>query len=397
MAKPEISKVVESETFQIWLNKTNELVEILNDNIVTASVSGSDVTNGNVTLNGNFTANNISVTSAAATDVSLTTIVHRTDPEVAIIVNSPILINGPANQENLLEVKSNFGAKPIIALTNGAGRKWNIALETANDSSPLVIRSGSANSTPQLSLSQAGVLNAPSFQGNGSLLTNINPSNIGSGTVPTANIPNLDTAKITTGVFTLARIPTLDSGRVPSLDTAKITTGIFDIARIPDLDTGKITTGLLPVSRGGTGAGSLTTGSVLVGAGTSAVVSSGLTWLTASNRLGVNITTPTQALHVSGNILATGEITAFSDEKLKSDVETIDSALEKVGKLRGVYYTKDGRRGTGVIAQEIELTIPEVVFDENEFKSVAYGNLVGLLIEAVKELTKEVENLKNGS
>jgi len=97
---------------------------------------------------------------------------------------------------------------------------------------------------------------------------------------------------------------------------------------------------------------------------------------------------------LSGNFTATGNITAYSDERLKTDVETIPNALEKVNSLRGVTYTKDGVRGLGVIAQEIEKVIPEVVMDGEEFKSVAYGNIVGVLIEAIKELTAEVEYLK---
>jgi hypothetical protein len=96
----------------------------------------------------------------------------------------------------------------------------------------------------------------------------------------------------------------------------------------------------------------------------------------------------------TGNFTASGNITAYSDERLKTDVETIPNALEKVNSLRGVSYTKDGVRGLGVIAQEIEKVLPEVVFDGEEFKSVAYGNIVGVLIEAIKELTAEVAELK---
>ena len=95
----------------------------------------------------------------------------------------------------------------------------------------------------------------------------------------------------------------------------------------------------------------------------------------------------------SGAITSTGDITAFSDMNLKSDIKTIDNALNKVSDLRGVYFTKDGATGTGVIAQEVENILPEVVKD-GEYKSVAYGNMVGILIEAIKELKKEVETLK---
>ena len=98
------------------------------------------------------------------------------------------------------------------------------------------------------------------------------------------------------------------------------------------------------------------------------------------------------------NITATGtvqgaEVTATSDERLKSDIQTIDNALDKVMNMRGVSYTKQAERGIGVIAQEIEKVLPEVVTD-GEYKSVAYGNIVGVLIEAIKEQQKQIDELK---
>ena len=98
----------------------------------------------------------------------------------------------------------------------------------------------------------------------------------------------------------------------------------------------------------------------------------------------------------NGAFTATGDITAFSDARLKDNVQTIDGALDKVAAMRGVTYHKDGKQGTGVIAQEMQEVMPEVVMQNDEYLSVAYGNLVGVLIEAVKELRAEVEELKKG-
>lgn len=87
-----------------------------------------------------------------------------------------------------------------------------------------------------------------------------------------------------------------------------------------------------------------------------------------------------------------------SDERLKTDVEDICCALDKVKQMRGVEYTMGERRNVGVIAQEMEEVIPEVVTeDENGYKAVSYANLVGVLIEAVKDLSAQVEELKNGT
>ena len=102
---------------------------------------------------------------------------------------------------------------------------------------------------------------------------------------------------------------------------------------------------------------------------------------------------------VSGAITASGNITAFSDARLKENVETIEGALDKVSQMRGVMYDKDGERGTGVIAQEMQQVMPEVVMDSGrgDYLSVAYGNIVGVLIESIKELKAEIEALKDGS
>ena len=97
---------------------------------------------------------------------------------------------------------------------------------------------------------------------------------------------------------------------------------------------------------------------------------------------------------VGQRFTASGNVTAYSDERLKSDIVTIPNALEKVKALRGVNFTKDGKASTGVIAQEVQKVIPEVVQENDDYLSVAYGNLVGVLIEAVKELSAEVEALK---
>ena len=104
-------------------------------------------------------------------------------------------------------------------------------------------------------------------------------------------------------------------------------------------------------------------------------------------------------LNVASAIVAGGDITAFSDARLKENISTIENALDKVDNLRGVNYNmKDSEDAKiGVIAQEVEEILPQVVHtsdDEMQTKSVDYGKLCAVLIEAVKELKKEVEELK---
>ena len=107
----------------------------------------------------------------------------------------------------------------------------------------------------------------------------------------------------------------------------------------------------------------------------------------------------TSTVNVGGSLTANGNITAYSDIRIKDNIETIPSALDKLDKIRGVTYTRTDRddkerRYAGVIAQEIEQVLPEAIFENEEYKSVDYNATIGLLIEAVKELTNKVKALE---
>jgi len=101
---------------------------------------------------------------------------------------------------------------------------------------------------------------------------------------------------------------------------------------------------------------------------------------------------------VGGSFTATGDVTANSDSRLKENVEPIENALDKVDAINGVTFSLiagDDSRRVGVIAQDVQAVLPEAVHeDEDGILSVAYGNMVGLLVEAVKELRAEVAELK---
>ena len=109
-------------------------------------------------------------------------------------------------------------------------------------------------------------------------------------------------------------------------------------------------------------------------------------------------------LRVVGQIYATDDITAFSDITAKSNLEIITNPLDKVTQLNGYTYdmtlnapseTKITPRYTGVIAQELERVLPEAVHKDTSGKlSVAYGNMAGLFVECIKELTQENKSLK---
>jgi len=88
------------------------------------------------------------------------------------------------------------------------------------------------------------------------------------------------------------------------------------------------------------------------------------------------------------------EVNTTSDQRLKEDIKTLNNAVDIVNSLRGVAYIKGGKAELGLIAQEVEQVIPQVVGEDmSGYKTIAYGNMVGLLVEAIKEQQKTIKEL----
>ena len=117
----------------------------------------------------------------------------------------------------------------------------------------------------------------------------------------------------------------------------------------------------------------------------------------ATRLYGGGSTTSNVIINASGDITASGQITASSDIRLKENINQIDNALDKVLNLRGVEFDRIDIKThqIGLIAQEVEEIIPEIVQEnENGYKTVAYGNVVALLIEAIKDQQKQINALQ---
>jgi len=114
-----------------------------------------------------------------------------------------------------------------------------------------------------------------------------------------------------------------------------------------------------------------------------------------NNRVGVGTTIPSTTLQVSGTITCV-DINSTSDINLKENIHSIDNALDKVMKINGVEFNWKGTKeaSAGVIAQEVEEVIPEVVKISGDVRTVNYNGLVGVLIEAIKEQQRQIEELK---
>ena len=106
-------------------------------------------------------------------------------------------------------------------------------------------------------------------------------------------------------------------------------------------------------------------------------------------------TVTTDVIDNSGAIYS-GSFVYSSDVSLKEDIQTIENPLEKVQQLRGVSYKwKDtGRKDIGLVADEVQEVLPELVVEKGH-KHIDYGHMIGLLVEAMKEQQKEIEELKN--
>jgi|688.fasta_scaffold05615_13 hypothetical protein len=102
-------------------------------------------------------------------------------------------------------------------------------------------------------------------------------------------------------------------------------------------------------------------------------------------------------LRVFGNMKVDGVVMSSSDRRLKTNINKIEGAMDKIERLSGVFFNKigDDKRQLGLIAQEVNEVIEEAVYkDENGYLNIAYGNLMGLIIEGMKELRNEIKNLK---
>ncbi len=116
--------------------------------------------------------------------------------------------------------------------------------------------------------------------------------------------------------------------------------------------------------------------------------------------VGIGTTSPSTKLHVNGDVTATSYLYA-SDRRLKTDIHTLDSSLDKVLNLRGVEFKwkKDNKEEVGFIAQEVEKVDPKLVVEvgagkSDSFKAVKYGNITAYLVEAIKELYAEITGAK---
>lgn len=386
MSKPSIVNITTTQTFQNWFDKTNEMVDIMRDSAVTASVLG-DTTVGDAFLTGEFTANTVSVTD----DLKVDSVESFTAGQPTTF-NSPINVIGTTSP---IAATLTFGASGAKARFTDTVIAWDIGFDNSTDTN-FQIKQGSGET--QFSLSPAGVLTVPS------IVTSADIS-IGSDLTVTG-ILTANTLIVTSATGTFSGDFAGDfTGDVYHPAGNKVFENGGPAANIPATFTGNVLGTVSSLTNHTTN--SLAEGTTnlyftTARARASLSGSTGVTYSSTTGAIAIGQSVGTSANVTFGTVKATGDITAFSsvsDMRQKENIVPINNALDKVEQLGGYtfnYKNKPDTPMTGVMAQELLEVLPEAVYktiDGNtgeEIYAVRHGNVIGLLIEAIKELNEKV-------
>lgn len=415
MSKPNITTIATTQTFQNWLDKTNEMVGIIRDSAVTASGSG-DSTTGDATLLGDFTANNIvAADELRMDDVSAATAGGTID------YASPIKITG-ATQSVVATFQ--FNASGGRSRYTDGTYAWDIGMDNSTETNFIM----NSQSGEQFKLSPNGILTVPSI---------VTTADITIGTsITTANITSTDTLTANVAVITdltCNNIKGQFTGDIYHPDGTKIFENGGPASNIPATFTGNVngtvssltnhdtdslkegddnlyftTTRVRGALTGGTGVGVFAdptdSTKTMIAIGQAVNTNSAVAFNAITLNSGEsNPSNRNDRIYLNGNsgdITAEGNVTAYgsvSDITMKENIVPINGALEKIQQLGGYLfnYKGDDTPMTGVMAQELLKVMPEAVYEvekDGETKyAVRHGNLVGLLIEAIKELSAKLD------
>ena len=427
----DLGSITTSQTFQNWFNKTNEIVELLATNVVTAAPGGS-TTPGSATLTGNFTAANV----IGSTKIS-------TDTIEAVTGSAPVNVNGAFKVTGTSQLTTTFenSAGAQTRYTNGS-LSWDVGLENSNPGNFIINTGVTPN---KFSLSTAGTLTVPN------LAITQDADVTGTLTVGSLSIgpggAGLSTDDVSEGSSNLYHTTARVRAAVTGGDGINVnsSTGVISFDGQGELDTYKGnkfigTGGYVDANnygymegRASGGQGYLRIARYVGGTNTqlvdfasnmnvySAIYTFGDSYNYVSNGgnktyhhdVSENTTTffsggstiKAQIDGDTGNAVFAGDVTtngSFSDERLKENIVPLDKGLETIEQIKTYTFNYKNRpqdTHPGVIAQEIEELVPEVVYDiemeDGTYKAVRYQQLVPLLINAIKDLSEKVNVLEN--
>ncbi len=430
--------LVLSNTFGVLMNRINDLVSALNTITVTTDADGSGgVTSGNGHINGVFSSNIFranTIGGGNTSNVGLLTI------DTAVQLASNTIINGETNIAGNINLTGNIVANNTNSEFNSSTFKVSspqININSSNTNIASIRMHTLANNVFIVANNQLSVTSLHSiFTAN---TANVSVNNmVINGNTTFSNILNANVSGSSTKLATPMRL-TLSGGLSGNVSFDGSSNVILSAAIIPDSHThtisnitnltatldGKLSTtgtatnssrlnGFLGTEYVRSNANTNISGSMIFNSNTKITMG-------ANNAFDMFMESNTNTMVMdfeysnfylrrkvdanqrfafnlgNGNFIADGNVTSYSDKRLKSDIKPLENALDKIKKLLGCSFIKDGNNGIGLIAQDVENVIPEVVFDdetENHYKTVAYANLVAYLIEAIKELDQKIEDLK---
>ncbi len=388
MAKPNIQNITTTQTFQNWFDKTNEMVDIMREQAVTATITG-DLTTGDVNLAGDLQANTL-----------LADTLLQADTITAFTASSPISFNAPV-------VITGSGDQVVATFAYGAGGgrtrytdnviSWDIGVDNSSDAN-FIIDTGTG--TPKLQLTPAGTLSVLNF--------NVEENMTVTGDLNVQDITSVDMTanSVTADDFIGDRF----TGNLIG-DVYKVNDGVANKvlesgqSGIPAQFTGNVLGTTSDISNHNTNA--LTEGTNNLYYTTERVLGelsggTGVSFNDETGAISIGQIVATSSAVTFGSVFSTGEVTAFgtvSDRRQKENIKPIDNALDKVSQLGGYtfnYKSKPEEPMTGVMAQELMEVLPEAVYETTETNTgeaiyaVRHGNVIGLLIEAIKELNEKV-------
>ena len=418
--------------YEWWIDTSNNLLKLRNSAnnawiTLPLSITADNATSGALTVNGNLTTtgtvdiNGQELILDADADTSITA---DTDDQidfkignvdVATLTNSNLVLKGTTPTLTI----GDAGAEDTKIVFDGNAQDFYIGLDDSADD--LVIGTGSTVGTNGLVVIENGGnvgINTltPTFRldVNGSLSSNGNENVMRIAGSDTNNAGGI-TINNVFGASASARVSTLFS--IDGQDQASplaFGNGTSEAMRITTTGVGIGTTAParlfhVNASSGGTNFTFQTGGAngyieLINTGGTNFFGTAGTTFEFYAGSGGAKA-----SIDSSGNMILAGTLTQSgtpSDMRLKENIATIPNALKKVTQLEGLTwnYKKDGKRNTGLSANKLQEILPEAVFETHDisdvndrFLAINYGNTVGLLVEAIKELKEELDEVKHGN
>ena len=408
-----LTQITNQNTFGVWKTRTNDIISVLTD-VVT--IGDSETNTGNIAISGNIT--------------STGTLFVDTLQETSGSGTNTISVNANLGVEGNLILDQTAGLATSIAFQSANSTTWSI--ETSADHTTLDLKKG----TTYLRITDGGSLTGANL----TIDTDLFPTSGDPIALDTTGNAATATAWATGRTITLTGDVSATSTAFDGSSDLSFAVTVEDdshnhtIANVDDLQdgldakadlAGAVFTGDVQVSNGeyiyfgdhndntdgyaavryGSFGGGPRIFSISLADGTVSDVGSMIINLDGKNMtINNGLDSKLSINGSSGSLVTEGDITAFgsvSDRNRKENIVKIDNALDKVSQISGYTfnYIGDDTPMTGVIAQELEEVLPEVVYetespDGTQSKAVRHGNIVGLLIESIKELKAEIEELK---